>query len=150
MKAQAWTLDFIFAMLIFSIAIILLLTHTVGRTDYNIVYDFDKISSHLITDGYPTNWNNTNVVYPGLLSNGILNETKINQIKLLNNSFIISSFGIRNNFYVNITDRNGKTINISGPACFGIKPSNPSEIIEGKRLSSFNGVPVIINIMVWK
>ncbi len=151
MKAQAWTVDFIIAMLIFSIAITLLITFSIsGRTDYGMIDNINEFSSHIMSDGYPTNWNKTNVVYPGILSNGILNETKMINMKDLNESFVSSSYRLSSKFYVNVTNLNGSILDIGGPVEIGSNPSHASEIIKEKRFSSFNGAPVIVNLIVWK
>ncbi len=150
MKGQAWTTDFMFAMLIFSIAVVLYLTYSIQPNNFSINKDFERFSSYVLSDGLPENWNETDMIYPGILSNGVINSTKFSMMKNMNETKISSSYGITSEFYVNVTKRDGTISDIDGPAEFGKYPSTASFVLKKSRISSFGGEPVIVNIVVWR
>jgi hypothetical protein len=81
-KAQAWYMDFIFAMVIFTACILLFYSFFPNVTrqelsDLDEVYlDGRLLSASLLTEGYPTNWTNTTVQRIGVVDSRRLNTTK--------------------------------------------------------------------------
>ena len=83
-KAQAWGMDLVIGVIIFSIAVIVLYFYAINYTDESedldaLVYDGDIIADSILSEGYPINWNSGNVIKIGVLSDGKVNETKLEQ-----------------------------------------------------------------------
>ncbi|MBI2449633.1 hypothetical protein HYV49_05035 [Candidatus Pacearchaeota archaeon] len=82
-KAQVWSLDIIVGVTIFIIAIIIFYIYTINLSDEaesssdDLNIDADFISSNILSEGSPRNWNKTNVLIPGIVTDNKINETKL-------------------------------------------------------------------------
>jgi hypothetical protein len=84
-KAQAWGMDLMIAIFIFTIAITIFFIFTVnqpgeGRENLeNLYYDGKIIANDIFSEGYPRNWNYSDVVTLGVLTGNKINKTKLGQ-----------------------------------------------------------------------
>lgn len=120
-KAQGWTIDYVVSFLIFTIALILavkVLTNTFQNTDFDdIVRDSITISEHLLTEGYPSDWNENDVIRIGLTSSkNRLDQGKVNNYLKLNYNVTKTRFGI-NRDYIFYFENNNNTIIGMGEEC---------------------------------
>ena len=82
-KAQGWGIDLAVAMSIFVMSITILYFFSINyskdsQNEFDILSDdAELIIEDILSEGYPKNWNNTNVIKIGILTNGKINNTKI-------------------------------------------------------------------------
>jgi hypothetical protein len=75
-SGQAWSVDMIVALGLFSIGIVVFLVYSFNFSDHNrdvyedLFYDAEFMSNILLSEGYPVDWNQGNVVQIGILSDG--------------------------------------------------------------------------------
>jgi hypothetical protein len=83
-QAQVWTFDFILGLLIFVFGILMAIYILVSQTNdvrYKTLYeDINHLSLNLVSPGYPSNWNETNVIIPGLIELNKINTVDINKL----------------------------------------------------------------------
>ena len=84
-RGQVWTMDFVIGIMLFMIVVFLAvkIILTVYPTENHIqVYrDAVHLSDNLLSEGYPQDWNTTNVILPGIASNNRINNTKLDLFK---------------------------------------------------------------------
>ena len=83
-KGQVWTLDFIMSLIVFVGLIILAINllefenpRTQNKEYQERQMEADYISNMLLTTGIPVDWNETNVLVPGITENQRINLTKL-------------------------------------------------------------------------
>ena len=88
-KAQAWGFDLMIATIIFTAAILTFYLYTLNiPTETQEIIDSLALDSNIITsivlsDGFPSDWNSTNVIAPGILTNNQINQTKLEKFHTL-------------------------------------------------------------------
>jgi len=89
-KGQVWTVDFILGLVLFILTLILgikIILDTYSPTEYNKTYrDAVHLSDAIVSSGYPSGWDSSNVVIPGVAENNRINTTKLDQFSDLNYS----------------------------------------------------------------
>jgi hypothetical protein len=82
-KAQGWGMDLVIVSIIFLVGIIIFYFYAINSSDEsrgtteNLFYDGKIIAGTILTDGFPSNWNNQTVVKVGILSDHKINDTKL-------------------------------------------------------------------------
>lgn len=119
-KAQVWTTDFMISLLILVATLVIFargitnITAT-GNEDLSpLIIEGRAISDQLMSEGYPTNWNLSNVANIGIVTNNRINDTKINAFYSMNYSDARKKFNTRYDFFVFVLDENNKPVNING------------------------------------
>jgi len=86
-KGLVWTTDFIIGMMLFILIVFVALRIVFSMypsEDHIIVYrDAVHLSDRLLSEGYPPDWNTTNVILPGIAENNRINATKLSRFKNL-------------------------------------------------------------------
>jgi len=83
-KAQAWGFDLMGAAIIFLVGITLLYVYALNISSEpeevidDLIYDGNLVSDLILSEGVPENWNQESVEVPGLLTNGKINQSKLN------------------------------------------------------------------------
>lgn len=110
-KAQIWTVDFILGVSMF---VLLLVTGLSLFLSINTDTNFEDatreaiyVSNILMSEGSPSNWNSSTVISPGLLSDGVLNNTKLEYFSEFNYDELKSFFALRNDFSFFFRDDTG-------------------------------------------
>jgi hypothetical protein len=171
MKAQFWSFDVIFAMIIFGSALILLTFVWVNvSSQYSTAYSFglqtmqaqlQSLQSRILTQGVPPNWNSeVNVTNPATWSNvsiGLgtgsgsnLSQSKIATLAAMSNYNTITYqatkplLGVGYDWYIAINYSNSTL-------AMGLYPytRNPYAIQVARQSAVLNGVPVSVQIIVW-
>ncbi len=95
-KAQVWSLDLMAGLTLFLVGIVVFSIYSANQPAQSrealglLSNDGNIIANNLLSQGYPKNWNISDVVTPGLLSNNSLNQTKLQnlyQIDLTQNGY---------------------------------------------------------------
>jgi len=166
-KAQVWSIDLAVGLIIFLVGVLILFFYAMnlrgGSSEIldDLFLTGNSLANNLLSEGSPTNWTETNVVFPGLLSEN--NGNKINQTKLqylynLNQDYanLKKILKTKYDFYIYFSEQ----MIIEGGAIDGIgKPGvdrdnivsieNPKNLVKIERVSVYNNNPIILNIYLW-
>ena len=157
-KAQAWGFDLIMASMIFIAGILVFYLYTLNIPNQaeNIIntlnYEGNIISDSLLSAGFPENWNNTNVISPGILSNNKINQTKLERFYNLSTSqYVLTKnlFNTKYQYYISTTPEN-LTIEGSEIPGMGSFPLNPESLIKITRVTIYEEKPITFNIYIWE
>ena len=90
-KSQVWLSDYTLSMLLFIlaalIAVKIIINSFSANTDFQeLKSETSKISEILLSEGFPVDWNSTNVIRPGLLTGKRLDFNKT--LNAMNNNYI--------------------------------------------------------------
>lgn len=155
-KAQAWGFDLIIGTVIFALAIAGFYVYAlnspvtgVDTLDY-LTKEGETLSGILLSEGYPSDWNEMNVVRPGLTSSNKINETKLEKFNTLStNEYdrVRSLFRTKFNYYLNFSD----PIVMGGSQIEGIgrPPQNARNVIKTTRFTIYKDRPVTFNLYIW-
>jgi hypothetical protein len=171
MKAQFWSFDVIFAIIIFSLALSLITFVWLGITNqFSVSYgtgtqtmqmQLQSMQSRITGAGVPANWNVAmNVINPTTWNNisiglgtgaGIqLSQSKIMTFMAMSNYNMTtyqatkSLLGIGYDYYMLINSTNYTIV-------FGLAPYylNPYAIMVARQSAFLNGVPVTMQLLLW-
>lgn len=119
-KAQAWYMDFVIALLLFTFTLVIYFSYInnfqkqdEGLLD-ELVTDAKTISSSLVLSGFPTDWDNSSVVRIGLIDNEKLNSTKIKSFKKISYSSTKKRFSTPYDYFVFFVNDNSEVLNVNG------------------------------------
>jgi len=162
-RSQAWGIDLIFGIMIFSVGIMIFFIYSVNQSGetkeslVNLGHDGDNILSNLLSDGYPTDWNSSNVIEIGILSNNKINETKLERFynfTINNYAQTRSIFKTRYNYYLSFDNMTINSIVIDGIGKPGVNRTNlninATNLIKITRLSIYKDKPATIYLYVWE
>jgi hypothetical protein len=80
-RGQVWTADFVIGLMLFFIVIMLSVKIIwdvyPSEKKVNVYRDAVYLSDTLLSQGYPQNWTNSNVILPGIAGNNRIDETKL-------------------------------------------------------------------------
>jgi len=90
--------------LIISVVIILTAISALFLNFYTKNYEYsDNVENSidiLLQEGYPENWNSTNVLIPGILTNKTLNDTKFLSLKEIGYDRLRALLGLNNDYFI--------------------------------------------------
>ena len=118
-----------------------------------------SISDALIrTQGYPPEWNSTNVMLIGLSEGGshMLNKSKLEAFKDVDYALAKNIWGISGyEYYAKFTDSEGDLISLDGIALeYGLAPSGKKDLVPLKRLvlinESGNITGAALTFVIWR
>lgn len=173
-KGQIWSLDLIFALVIFGFTITIIATSWIKISDEVAISQANSaqllsiqaksLADSVLSVGSPTNWygqiNTTNVstwngVLPGIYSSstsGAISPYKLYDLMSMSNYNYRASqslFGVGYNYYITIggsnSGSNWKNITI------GLNPlvNKATTIYTIQRTATLNGDPVAVDVMIW-
>lgn len=127
-------------------------TSEVETTIDKLSYDGDLIASIILSEGTPINWNENDVINPGILTNGKINQTKLENFYdlSLNNYQKTKSLFNTNYEYFIFTSKNNLTIEGEEIAGIGSLPTNQKNLIKISRLTIYNNKLITLNIEIWE
>jgi hypothetical protein len=167
-KSQSWAIDLMIASVIFLTGIIVFYIYSLNQPNEGkevmayLSYDGKIVSNTILTDGYPKDWNTTNVIKIGIISNDKINNTKLENFYNLTktdsayeNTKLI--FDTKYDYYF-FLDGN---MNIGGTYVDGVgKPGanrsnittdiNPKNLIKITRFVVYNDEPTTAYLYVWE
>ena len=157
-RAQAWGFDLMIASILFLGGIIVFYIYSLnypeeGReTLERLSYDGWIIADNLLSEGFPINWNETNVVRIGILTNERVNETKLERLYNLANTDYQKTkalFNTKYHYYFTFSEQ--IVLPTYGPISgIGLIPTNPTNLIKITRLIVYQNKPVSLDIYVWE
>lgn len=124
-KSQVWYTDFIIALMIFVIVLVIYYKFVVNLSEQDrsafeeLVSDSKMISSSLVSGGFPENWTNTTVQRIGITDNNYrVMQSKVNDIERLGYKKTRVLFGTKFDYFASFEDRSRCLVNIT--AGFGL------------------------------
>jgi len=158
---QVWSIDVMVAFTIFLLAIIIFFVYSVNysgeadETFQQITYDGEIILRNIFSEGHPQDWNSSNVINIGIMSENKINETKLERFyDLVQNNYSTTKNIFKTTFdYYFFLDKN-MTINsleIEGFGKLGTNKSNinATNLIKITRFTVYKYKPVTANIYIW-
>lgn len=155
--AQAWGIDLMIASVIFTVAIVFFYFYALNEpneaqeTIDALYYDGKIITDSILSEGYPKNWNSTNVVTIGILSQNKINETKLE--RFYNRSDLTYAktktlFNTKYNYYFFLNE----DMIIDGTTIQGIgkEPLNDKNLIKITRFTVYKEKPMTAYLYVWE
>ncbi len=120
-RAQAWYLDVVMAVFIFTAGIIAYHHYSLntGNVDKErikeISFQADALSTELLSSGYPKDWNGTTIIKIGITGNDQrIDERKWVELSMLNYTLSKQILGITHDFAIFFEDGSGNATPIGG------------------------------------
>lgn len=161
-KGQAWGVDLMIAVMIFSVALVsfyLYSLNEVGGTieiSETLSYDGRAITNILLSSGTPEDWNEGNVIEMGILTDDKINETKLERFynfALNNYSQTKRVFNTKFDYYF-FLDRNMtiNSIEVDGIGKPGVTRNNidVNNLIKISRVTVYENRLVGAKLYIWK
>ena len=153
-KGQSLSYDFFIACIIFLLVIAIIFNLwkdsniQISETQKinQIIRVSDQLSELWMRKGTPENWNSSNVISIGLISNSRLNQTKLDYLNGIGYQNVkkMSGCGLYE-FYLRIYDLSNNTM-----FDFGSYPSDSEFVSKNQRIGILNGTIVFIDTVVWE
>lgn len=142
-RGQIWSLDLLIAMVIFLIGI---------TTLFYYAFNYSSQSKNQLNEFFYEGELASNLILSeenfGILSNGIVNQTKLNNFDGLDNKTKKNLLGVQNNFYFVME---GLEINDVEKSYVGIiNTTQIDNIIKITRIAVYKNKPVKFELFVWK
>lgn len=156
-KAQGWGFDVIISVVIFSIGIMGFFLYSLNYNTSSeeilplMNYDADIVSSFILSQGYPVDWTETNVVSLGLTTDNKINDTKLERLYNLNRTDYEKTrrlFSTKYQYFFNFSE--GMYVNGNLVDGIGAKPINQKDLIRITRFTIYKDRPVSLNVYIWK
>lgn len=162
MRGQANYIDFIIAFGLFLIIIFLFIGAMNALPERLRADDPKQLSTVLLGEGIPAGWTQSTYYRVGITSNDHINETKYAMLADLvenDQETLKSSLNVHGDFMLRIAEHNGSsliTIPIggineiaTGDHSFA-RPPETSDVRRVKRVSAYNGSPVVVELVTWR
>lgn len=163
-EAQTWGIDLMIAAILFSAGIIALfvyLQNYPGEAPENLdmlIYDGNIIADNILSDGAPLDWNSSNVIIPGILSDNKINDTKIERFYNLSNTstsyaFTKTLFNTRFDYFFFLTENlylpDGEVRGIGKP---GTDPDliSAKNLVKITRFTIYKNKPQTFYLYIWE
>lgn len=159
-KGQVYTLDFMIALLLFVLTILVsskMIFNTTSSNGYQILQlEAKAISESLLSEGLPSDWDSTDVILPGIIDNGKLSDYKFKELIKLGYANVSSLINSRRPFYFYFAN-SSSMINVSITCGFGAinstcqPPSiNSNNLVRLDRLVAYNEKAIRMVVLVWE
>ena len=156
-NAQAWGFDLMIGVMIFVGGMAMIYLYTINYpgqeedTIQTLQNEGQLFSESILSEGSPTNWNLTNVLRPGILSNGKINQTKLelfDNLTTINYNLTKSLFRLKNEYYfyfqepVNISGTMKQTIGL-------LNSTSPQNLIKITRVVIYQTNVTTLKFYLW-
>jgi hypothetical protein len=150
-KGQALSFDFLIACTIFILVIAILLTQVGYNTkelneirDKNeLIDETHKLSEIFFDEGYPKNWNSSNVVVIGLETDNRISWSKLKSLEEIGYQKSLVLLGLKNDYNITIFENNSTFYS------FGKNIENASSIVRVDRVGILNNSIVSVQVLVF-
>ncbi len=156
-KAQIWYTDFMVGVLIFVIVIVLYyeyannLNQDPDKLTSDLIMDAKSITSSLITEGYPTNWNQSNVQMIGLTDgNQRLVQEKIDVLAGMDYGEMKTKLRTSYEYYLFLEDFNGTRILLGGEEGVGLNSTDSKNLVSLTRVVIYDSRLIRMVVQVWQ
>ena len=160
-RGQAWSIDLIVGLMIFSITILIFFIYSVnysGEAKENfqgLSQEGDIIFNNILSEGYPLDWDETNVVKIGILDHNKINETKLERFyNYANDNYAETKikFNTRYDYYFTFNNMtiNSVSVNGTGKPGTNINNINATNLLKITRFSIYENKPVTVYLYIWE
>jgi hypothetical protein len=161
-KAQTWYVDVMVGIAIFILAFTILMKSYVNLSPQDNIIGGVKseailLSEILLSEGIPTDWNQINVIQPGIIKNNRIDEEKVHKLKEIDYNSLKVLYPLRYDYYVYFENKDGLVL-VNGSYGFG-KPGitkenllsleSPKNLVRISRVSIYNSSIVRMVVLVW-
>lgn len=150
-NAQVWFLDFMVGLMIFMIVVFIYynyqnnLTGDVEAVWDEMIIDSKAISSSLMSQGYPQDWNETTVERIGLLNGSYrLSQERLEAFAAMPYNLTTSLFNTRFEFYFFLESQNG-----TESYATGMEPAGQKYLVQATRLAIYNSSVYRMVLYLW-
>ncbi|MEK6844460.1 MAG: hypothetical protein AABX83_03480 [Nanoarchaeota archaeon] len=156
-RGQAWGFDLMAAMVIFITGIIIFYFYTIntpletGQILNTLSREGEIVANAILSEGFPENWNEQNVISPGILTKNKINDTKLerfNNLTINNYPKTKALFNTKYEYYAFVSEN--FTINNQQIIGIGNIPLNDKNLIKISRLTVYRNKPIIFNLEIWE
>lgn len=149
-RAQAWGFDLIVGAMIFLAGIAFFYFYTInysngGEEMYQALQkEGALISDSLLSEGSPPDWNEDTVVRIGILTNGRIDETKLQQFRTLaenNYAKTKSLFRIKNEYFIYFDENPADGI--------GVSSAETKNLLKTTRVVIYQNKITTMNLYLW-
>ncbi len=164
-KAQAWGFDLMIALVIFIGGLVFFYTYSLNYQQESqekldeMLFEGDFIAESILSEGFPDDWNENNVVKVGITNNNKVNETKLENLYNLANANANSLgyaktkslLNTRYEFFFNFTDEiifGGVPI-LEGGIGKNYAAQSYDNLIKINRFTIYRDEPVTLSLYVW-
>ena len=154
-RSQAWGIDLIIGLVIFTAGVLAFYIFTLNYSHENLVtgdmiYGGSNIADSLLSEGSPENWNSEDVIKIGLLSDGRINQTKLENFYSLSLQDYVETkrlFNTNDNYFFFLSEK--IMINSEEIEGIGLKPENPENLFKITRFTIYNHKPITMSLYIW-
>lgn len=160
-KGQIWSMDLMIAVMIFSIGILIFYFYAFNGPNESkeiietLEYDGKIVTNTILSEGSPKNWNSADVFKIGILSEGTINQSKLeefysmtqsdyNKTKILFNTKYDYLFFLNKNITINSTN-----IEYIGKPFVNKSDVDTRNLIKITRFTSYEGMPTTAYLYIW-
>jgi hypothetical protein len=158
---QAWGTDLIVALTVFVVALTVFYAYanasdSGSESAATLKNEAEIISGSILSEGEPSNWTITNVVKIGILTDNVINQTKLEYFYSMANSSYSRTKNILNthyDYYFGLSQNmTVYSMNITGIGKQGTKIENISAkiLVKSKHVAVYNGKIVEVYVYLWK
>jgi len=177
-KSQVWTIEFIISFLLF-ISVVLMSVKLISGIYSNdalrtLQRESEFVSQYLLSEGYPSDWSNATLIRLGLTTNKSLDAAKLQNLYSLDYLKARDSLGIRSNYFIYFSNSSGNiplfyiinnSISEADGCGYGytgvikqysnqceinISQLKYSDMAKIKRITTFNGSIIQMNLLIWR
>lgn len=151
-KAQSWYIDYVISFLIFLAGLILalhFLPNASGNDYERLMLESEILSDSVMSEGIPSEWNETDVSVPGIISSNSLDDEKLKSLYRLDYNRTRELLSLSGDYLIYI-EKDGVVQNITGTAHFGRFPKDNEHMLHKRRILPYNGSLMVLNLVVWK
>lgn len=155
-RGQGWGFDLMVAIMIFLGGIILFYFFSINDSSgesqgfESIKREGNLIADSLMSEGFPLNWNENNVQRIGIVDDGRINQTKLDEFYSLVESDYLrtrSLFRVTNDYYVKFVP--GVGVDGAQIEMIGLPPVNSDNMARISRVIIYDGDVITLEVIVW-
>ena len=155
-RSQAWGIDLAVALMIFTFGILVFFFYAVNRTSSAgqtldlMFYEGNVVADSLLSEGSPKDWNLSKVNSIGVLSDGKVNETKLEyfyNLSVEDYNRTLYLFNTQFDYYFFLSEN----LSLSSGVVEGIGsiPNNEDNLVQITRFTIYENKPVTAYLYVW-
>lgn len=143
-RAQTFAIDLTFGVLIMT-GVLLSVVLYLPEQNPPFTHDQERMQV-LMTEGVPSNWNSTNVIVPGFLSDGRFNQTKIDEFASLSLNSQKSLLSVSSSFTITFS-QNGVLLPLCGTC--GALPATYKNVLPIRRTGILNSSITTMEVLLY-
>ncbi len=156
-KGQGWSFDVIVGSVIFMMGFFIFFLYSINFSQDNegavesLAYQGSLVADDLLSEGFPTDWTQSNVQKIGIVTDGKIDMLKLeNFLSLVDSNYESTKviFGITKDYYVVFS----QPITLDGQDIYGIglEPSNHKNLMKITRAVILNNKLASMEVEIWE